>query len=425
MQRKKPKKEKGCPRGQDPSDRLDFSSSKDFAENPVSDSLGSQSNKQDDTNGSERKVKTKSNKNRAIFGLRYRLSRDALKILKLLGQDMTQAEVANKASFSKQRVNYWALKFLGNGLLKIKCDGKPKFYELTAISQKILTRSERDWALLCVMEDYPVKYRLLKDHGLIEWEKLGQPRNWEKLGVKVGSVTVEKTSRSIIIHTGQLSGFDPDYLLFQAGQIIADVKAFLESHGVELDAVGLPLHDPIVKFYPPEAEIFNRLFGTVSTEEGSLDNSPPDKIPHVEYTLKTAKHYLEMPTRLKEISDKLTRIEHTQDILSQEQKEIKHNQKGSSENMLTFAQGMRDHLKLVHALTDVAEALTKESDVRREFYELKTRRQDNALIIQSWFYRFCIWLNKDICLVPEAGLGIAKETSLLRRIGSWFNKEVF
>lgn len=292
----------------------------------------------------------------------------------MLGEGIIQVETARNLGLSKTRVNYWARKFLNNGMVREKFPGRPKFYELTALGSKILTRSERDWDLPCVMEDYPVKHRLLKDHGLIGWEKLGQPRNWKKVGIRVGHCRVEKTSRSIIIHTGQLSGFDPDYLLLQAGQIIANVKAFLESHGVELDPVGLPLHKPIVKFYTPEAEILNKLYGTVSTEDGSLDSSLPDKIPHVEWNIETAKNYLEMPKRIRDISDRLNSIEHNQEILSQEQKEIKHNQKGSSENMLTFAQGMRDHLKLVHALTDVAEALKKESDVRREFYELETKR---------------------------------------------------
>lgn len=395
-ERRKIKKKQGCPTGQpnrDDKNKSDVSLLKDFAEKSPKNSL---------EHGQKSQVKTKSSKNRAIFGLRYRLSKDALKILKLLGQDMTQVEVSETTSFAKQKVNYWALKFLRNGLLKIKCDGKPKFYEWTALSLKILTRSENGVLQPCLMEDFPLKFRLVKDGSNFSWEKLGEPKNWVKLGIHVGNVRVVKTSGNIIIHTGQIAAVDPDHALVEAGSIIGAVKAVLESHGVVLDPVGLPLRKPIYKFYTPEAEFLNRLFGTVTTEEGSLDNSPPDKIPHAEWIREAAKNYLRMPNRVKEISDKLNRIEHTQEILSQEQKEIKHNQKGSSENMLTFAQGMRDHLKLVHALTDVAEALKKESDVRREFYELETKHQDSAVTN------------------PQP-----RGYSLLRRIGSWLNKEVF
>jgi len=276
----------------------------------------------------------------------------------MLGKGIIQVETARNLGLSKTRVNYWARKFLNNGMVREKFPGRPKFYELTALGSKILTRSERDWDLPCVMEDYAVKHRLLKDHGLIEWEKLGQPRNWKKVGILVGHCRVEKTSRSIIIHTGQLSGFDPDYLLVQAGQIIADVKAFLESHGVELDAVGLPLHGPIVKFYPPEAEIFNRLFGTVSTEEGSLDNSPPDKIPHVEYTLKTAKHYLEMPTRLKEISDKLSRMDGIEKSLEKLISYVAKLQKQTIKTIETDAQIIQQNTEALRQFTKVLKNLS-------------------------------------------------------------------
>jgi len=78
------------------------------------------------------------------------------------------------------------------------------------------------------------------------------------------------------------------------------------------------------------------------------------------------------------------------------QERMEQNQEVFSENMLTFAQGMRDHLKLVHALTDVAEALKKESDVKREFYELKTRRQDKVLAQQGRLIRISSWLNKEV-----------------------------
>jgi hypothetical protein len=57
--------------------------------------------------------------------------------------------------------------------------------------------------------------------------KLGEPRNWEKLGIHVGNVRVEKTSKSVIIHSGQLSGFNEYYLMMEAGQIQAIVKAVL------------------------------------------------------------------------------------------------------------------------------------------------------------------------------------------------------
>jgi len=276
-------------------------SSKDFAENPNSLEHGE--------DGQKSQVRIKSDKNRAIFGLRYSLSRDALKILKLLGQGSTQVEVSETTPFTKQKVNYWALKFLRNGLLKIKCDGKPKFYEWTALSLKILTRSENGVLQLCMMEDYPVKFRLIKDGSNFSWEKLGEPRNWEKLGIHIGNVRVVKTSQNVIIHTGQIAAVDPDHALVEAGSIIGAVKAVLKSHGIVLYPVGIPLRQSIYKFYTEEAEILHRLFGNVSTEDGTIDASPPYKIPHEEYTRNAAVNRLLMPKRLKRMEERQVRIE--------------------------------------------------------------------------------------------------------------------
>ena len=159
------------------------------------------------------------------------------------------------------------------------------------------------------MEDYPMKFRLIRDNGLISWRKLGDPQNWIKMGCHIGRITVEKTSQNIIVHTGQLSGFDPDQLLIEAGQIIGVVKVILKDKGVELGEYGIPLHKPMFKFYTPEAEEFNKKYGVVSTPEGTIDCSPPDKEPHAEWNRNASVNYLEMPNRLKRLEDKLSRIE--------------------------------------------------------------------------------------------------------------------
>lgn len=159
------------------------------------------------------------------------------------------------------------------------------------------------------MEDYPWKYALIRDHGLISWKKLGDPLNWPKMGCHVGEVSVEKTTQSIIIHTGQLPGFDQNQLLVEAGQIIAIVRAILQDKGIELAEYGVPLHKPIFKFYTPESEAFNKELGTISTPEGSIDCSPPDKISHEERNRDSARAYMEMPERIKRSDDRLSQIE--------------------------------------------------------------------------------------------------------------------
>jgi hypothetical protein len=250
----------------------------------------------------EVKKKLKNSSSRFLLG--YRLSTVGKVVLRQLGEGNSQAETAINLQFSKPRVNYWARKFLKQGFLREKNYGRPKEYDLTALGTKLLTTSDREFPLPCVMEDYPFKYALVRDLSRIEWEKLGEPRNWEKFWIHVGEVRVEKTSRSIIVHTGQLSGFDPDDLLFQAGQINALVKAILQDRGVVVASVGLPLHKPMFKFFTPEAEVIHRVLGNVSTENGTIDNSPPEKLPHQEHDRDAAKDFIDLGPRVRVLSER-------------------------------------------------------------------------------------------------------------------------
>jgi hypothetical protein len=224
----------------------------------------------------------------------------------------------------------------------VKASGKPTFYELAPLGAKILTRSEVGLSMPVVMEDYAVKFRLVRDDSNIVWEKLGNPNNWVKLGVKLGRCRVEKTSKSIIVHSGRLQGFNPRYLLVEAGQIIGLVKDFLEKSGVEMGVAGVPLHEPIIRFYTPEAEALSKL-GTYYTKDGSLDCS--DGVPHLEWKIETARNYLEMPSRVKRIEENLEKF---------------------SDNLLAFAEGMHEHMKLINSLQSVAEALEQSLVKKKE-----------------------------------------------------------
>jgi hypothetical protein len=196
-------------------------------------------------------------------------------------------------------------------LIRIKHGGYQKYYELTARGQAILTRSELP-AVPCTMEDYPMKFRLIADNSNLDWKKLGDPKNWVKLCVKIGHVTVEKNLGKIptvIIHTGQIVGFHPDHCLLEAGSIIADVKAILQGFGVLLEDVGLPLRKNMFKFYDEEDEILHELFGNVSAQDGALDDSPPDNIPHTEHGRKSAINKIKEPNRIAKMDDRTARMD--------------------------------------------------------------------------------------------------------------------
>jgi hypothetical protein len=270
-----------------------------------------------------------SNKISAKFGLRqWYLFDSSLSpkstILRMLGEGFSQSEVAFELKLSKQRVNYWAKKALRDGLLRVQesnmivqnhmnsqtTEGKPKTYEMTALCQKFLIESERGYCEPCTLEDYAFKYPLIYDRGSLDWKKVGSPNNWVKLGVKLGAAFVEKclgATPNVIIHTGQLSGFDSEELFFEAGQIVALVKAILQDKGVLLADNGFLIRDPNVKMFTPEAAELHAKYGNLTTPEGTIDNSPPDKIPHEERKREHQRGYLAIPSRIEHIEEQTRR----------------------------------------------------------------------------------------------------------------------
>jgi hypothetical protein len=247
-----------------------------------------------------------------VFGVNYASQQTALCILRKLAEEISQSIIAKKVPFSLRVINYWTSKFLRDRLIREKGHGKPRIFELTAFGNAFLTRCERGFSEPIVMEDYPVKFRLLQDAGRVNWDKLGQPENWDKYGFKVSGIRVEKNcgdQPTVVIHCGQLSGFDPDALLVEAGIIVGLVRARLLDLGVVTDDVGFPIRKKWFKSYTPEAEILNRS-GTVETQDGHIDDSPPkdhkeQKEPHEERGYEQQKNYMAIPRRIQELNLKV------------------------------------------------------------------------------------------------------------------------
>ena len=247
------------------------------------------------------------------------LSPRALKILRVLGADGTASEAAKMVPCSKSLVNYWKNKLVSMGALRLQTDGIVKYYGLTPFGSKILTGSERkDGDVeVVVLEDHAVKFMVLRRECVrLDWERLGSPRNWVKLGVKVGDVRVVLNGGlrpSVVIHPGRLRGFDVDELEVDAGRIVERVKAVLElKFGMQLSDQGVALHKPVFRFYSEEAKMLVKA-GTVSVEGvGSIDCSPPDHVPHEEYVGKErGKARLLLPDSIKRLESKVDLLNET------------------------------------------------------------------------------------------------------------------
>jgi predicted transcriptional regulator len=246
------------------------------------------------------------------------LSPRALDILQKLGAGNPATIVAEACSCSKANITYWKNKLLDMGALKLQTNDVIKIYSLTTYGLKVLTRSERVCVEPVVLEDHAVKFGVVEcERVRLDWVKLGQPRNWEKLGVRIGSVRVERTSRSIIIHPGRLKGFDVDELEVDAGRIVERVKVVLENRfGMVLGDEGTPLHKPIYRFYSEEAKEDVKHGTCIIEGKSSTDESPPEREAHEEYNGKErAKARQLLPDSVKRLEMKVDSLVKTAESL--------------------------------------------------------------------------------------------------------------
>lgn len=243
----------------------------------------------------------------------YKLTFLSKQILELIGSGEIATDVAKSLKCCKSTVSYHVNRFEKHDLIQIIIKDVFKKYELTLLGSKVLTRSEKDGRVPVVLEDYPFKFSIVEgEKQSLDWVKLGSPKNWVKMGIKIGKIRVEKNAeKTIIIRTGRIKGFDVNRLFVEAGSTIQNTKSILENKfGMILSDNGVPLHKPVVRFHSPEAKILNK-YGTVVVDGvASLDHSPPDNIPHVEFQgIENIKNYLEMPNRVARIERQVNSLE--------------------------------------------------------------------------------------------------------------------
>ena len=96
-----------------------------------------------------------------------------------------------------------------------------------------------------------------------------------------------------------------------SGRIIERVRMVLENRfGLILSDIGFPLHQPIIRFYSEEAKELIKYGTTIVENVGSIDNSPPERIPHEEYTGKDlAKQRLLMPLKVFQLNQIIENVE--------------------------------------------------------------------------------------------------------------------
>ena len=126
----------------------------------------------------------------------FRLTPLSKQILELIGAGKTATEAVKLLGCSKSTVSYHVNRFEKQGLLCLSLQDVSKFYKLTPFGSKVLTRSEGLVEVPVVLEDYPFKFSIIEaEKSSLDWVKLGNPRNWVKLGVKIWKINRELNIR--------------------------------------------------------------------------------------------------------------------------------------------------------------------------------------------------------------------------------------
>lgn len=237
------------------------------------------------------------------------LSERGKEILELLGSENPPSRVADAVGITRPAMSYWVKKLKSLGYIRLKLSGVFHHYELTDSGSKILTGSERD--VIVVLEDYPVKFDVVSWGRAddLAWEKLGEPRNWVKLGFKVGSVRVVRTSKSIIVHPGRLRGDNSWHLIFVASRECNRVARWLAQRADMVLRPGETIKRPMFQVYDQLAEMVTRSFSFKNQDGEGADRSPPARKGHWELGPESASNFIRASSRLKQLTKQLYQLD--------------------------------------------------------------------------------------------------------------------
>jgi hypothetical protein len=177
-------------------------------------------------------------------------------LLKLVEQGKYKAQIAREIGIGKQSLQRWFNWLERQGLIYREARDCFVLYRLTEHGKLFLTRGERGgggvW-LHGVGWKFPI-VRDMRDAGLRDWDGAAEMRNWVKLRSRGRVVTVEKTTRSLLVYVRGLEGDFPYQLYADAFQIaIETARSFEVRYGMVL---GVPelfrephfgIEDPVLK----------------------------------------------------------------------------------------------------------------------------------------------------------------------------------
>jgi len=255
--------------------------------------------------------------------------------LLLLDAGNCPSRVARILGVSPQLLHYHIKKWVKMGWLKLEVKTPNiTLYRLCGSVKNFLTGGEVSPYKGVRLHAYSLKFPIVEGPKVsVDWNRV-KLCNWTRLvGCECG-LTVEKTTRHVIIHADEVFSDDPnEATLLAILECLRLARILEEKFQMKLGAPKL-LRKPHYGVYDPVANWFSR-FMELSDDIGKIDRSKG--LGEIEfYNAELAKEYLVMPLRMLGLQNDMAQV-----------KEI----------LKTFGEAMREHMSLIGALQAVAEQM--------------------------------------------------------------------
>jgi DNA-binding MarR family transcriptional regulator len=266
-------------------------------------------------------------------------------LLRLVLEGKSQADIARELKWSKQKTNYWFRKLEKEKLIQQENRSSTIVYGLTSKGKKFLTwsKDEPKWEIF--LHHIGLKFPVLEttaNFDNLNWKAVPL-KNWTKKVLKYqnidGSITIERTPENLIIWCQERVGVNPYHIFFES---IRDTLQFTDSlqtkYKVRLGAPTLyckphfGINEPLMAIINENVQVSGPEEWTDSSPfPGSIEFFEPHRI----------MQYLKMPEK----------IENNEKVLLE-----------ITEQMKIFGDGMREHMKLISFLQELAVSLKKVVD---------------------------------------------------------------
>ncbi|MEM3618155.1 MAG: hypothetical protein QXK47_03665 [Candidatus Bathyarchaeia archaeon] len=263
------------------------------------------------------------------------LKHTSVRALLLLDAGNYPSRVARILGFSPQLMHYHVKKWLKMGWIRLDVK-TPNMttYVLEPSVKKSLTGGEVLPYKGVRLHAYSLKFPVLDGPAVsVDWNRV-QLANWARLvGCECG-LTVEKTTRHVIIHADEVVSEDPnEATLLAILECLRLARVLEEKFQMKLGTPKL-LRKPHYAVSDPVARWFSD-FMELSSDVGKMDRS--EGVGEIDFfDAELAKEYLVMPLRMLGLQGDMAEV-----------KEV----------LKTFGEAMREHMSLIRGLQAVAEQM--------------------------------------------------------------------